>query len=111
MLIETIELNNSKRKYGFVGKFTARNKQDFEKAIKQIDSTLSKPFDGNTFFSLVYGGFFVLRDYAVVDPKAVLSVLQNYQKSRNQRIDGEVAETLGEVIEEVKLIYAAHQKR
>jgi len=110
MLVETIELSTDKRKYEFVEKFTARSKKDFESAVKQIDSTLTKPFDGTTFFTSIYGGFFVLRDYAAVDPKSVLLVLQNYQK-RGGRIDGEVAETLSEVIEEVNLIYAAHQKR
>ncbi len=110
MLIETIELSTHKRKYEFVEKFTARSKKDFESAVKQINSTLAKPFDGKTFFLSVYSGFFVLRDYATVDPKSVLSVLWNYQK-RGGRIDGEVAETLSEVIEEVNLIYAAHQQR
>jgi hypothetical protein len=104
MLVESIELKSNKKKYEFVGEFTMRSKEDFENAIKKINSTVAKPFDEKTFFSSVYGGFFILRDYAAVDPESVLSALRNYQNS--QMFDGEVAETLSEVMEEVKLIYA-----
>ena len=62
-------------------------------------------FDGKTYFTSIYGGFFKLRDYAVSDPDFVLSILNKYKKKGV--FDGEVAETLSNVIDEVELIAKA----
>lgn len=80
-------------------------RDDIENAAKQVDSTTAKPFDGNTYFTSVYGGFYKLRDCAKSDPKLVLSILRKYQT--NDLFDGEVAETLTSVTGEVELIQTA----
>lgn len=110
-VIETIDLRTNNRKFEFVGKFSASGREDFERAIMNIDSMLSKPFDGRASISSVYEGFFIIRDYAIVDQRSALSALQKYEKNGHPLIDGEVSETLHLVVDEVKLIDAARQVR
>lgn len=105
LLVETLNLATKKKKYEFLKIFPVCRKQEIEQAIQQIDSTRSKPFDGNTFFASIYGGFYKLRDCAATDSVRVLAALQKYQTG--QTFDGEVAETLGIVIHEVELIALA----
>ena len=105
LLTETINLDTNKKTYVFERQFPACTSKDIVQAAKQVDSTVAKPFDGETYFTSVYGGFYKLRDCAKSDPLSVLTILRKYQNSG--LFDGEVAETLHSVTSEVELIYAA----
>jgi hypothetical protein len=105
LLVETLKLTTGAKTYQFEKRFPACTKADVDDAIKQIDTTMAKPFDGKTFFDSVYGGFYKLRNCAQSAPSMVLAILQRYGKSG--LFDGEVAETLSSVTSEVELIYAA----
>jgi len=105
LLVETFDIHTKKKKYEIVAKLITYNKKDIENAVAEIDTTIEKPFDGSTYFKSIYGGFFKLRDYAISDPDFVLSVLNKYKKKGV--FDGEVAETLSNVIDEVELIAKA----
>lgn len=105
LVVETFDIHNKEKKYEIVAKLKTYNKKDIENAVAKIDSTITKPFDGKTYFTSIYGGFFKLRDYAVSDPDFVLSILNKYKKKGV--FDGEVAETLSNVIDEVELIAKA----
>jgi hypothetical protein len=105
LLVEALNLATNKKTYEFEIRFPACTRKDIEDAAKQIDSTIAKPFDGKTYFTSVYGGFYKLRDCAKSNPQFVRSVLHKYETSG--LFDGEVAETLSSVINEVELIHAA----
>lgn len=105
LLIEILNLDTNKKTYVFEKRFPACTRKDIDHAEKQVDSTTAKPFNGETYFTSVYGGFYRLRDCAKSDPQLVLSILRKYQNS--DLFDGEVAETLSSVTSEVELIYAA----
>jgi hypothetical protein len=105
LLIESFDLTTRAKKYIFKKQFLQCSKKDIENSIKQIDSTIAKPFDMNTYFDHVYGGLFKLRDCAKTEPLTVSAALQKYEKKAV--FDGEVAETFSEIFEEVKLISAA----
>lgn len=105
LLIESFDFTTRTKKYIFKKKFLLCNKKDIENSIKQIDATIAKPFDMKTYFDLVYGGLFKLRDCAKSEPVTVSAALKKYE---NRAVfDGEVAETFSEIFEEVKLISAA----
>lgn len=105
LLVEVLNLATNKKTYEFEKQFPACARKDIDEAAKQIDSTTAKPFDGKTYFTSVYGGFYKLRDCAKSNPQLVRSVLLKYERSG--LFDGEVAETLSSVINEVELIHAA----
>ena len=105
LLIETLNLADSTVKYKFSKTFPVCSKKDINNAIQQIDLTKAKPFDGNTFFTSIYGGFYILRDCAATDSKLVYAALRKYQES--MVFDGEAAETLNTVISEVEIIAKA----
>ncbi len=105
LVVETLNLTTNTKTYQFEKRFPACTKKYVDDAAKQIDAATAKPFDGDTYFDSVYGGFYKLRDCAQSAPRLVLSILQRYGKSG--LFDGEVAETLSSVISEVELIDAA----
>lgn len=110
LLIETLNLADNTVKYKLLKTFPVCSKKDINNAIQQIDLTKSMPFDGNTFFTSIYGGFYTLRDCAASDSKLVYAALRKYQES--MIFDGEAAETLNTVISEVEIIAkATHQPR
>lgn len=105
LLIESLDLETSKKTYEFEKQFPACGRNDIDHAAKQIDSTTAKTFNRETYFTSVYGGFYKLRDCAKSDPQSVLTILRKYQNS--DLFDGEVVETLSSVTSEVELIHAA----
>src|SRR4030066_1528046 len=105
LLIETLNLEENTVKYKLLKTFPVCSKKDINNAIQQIDLTKSMPFDGNTFFTTIYGGFYILRDCAASDSKLVYAALRKYQES--MIFDGEAAETLNTVISEVEIIAKA----
>lgn len=104
MLVERLDLVTRERKYEFTRKIPSVCKTEVGEAIRKIDSAKSKP-DDKSYFTLVYGGFFQLRDCAAAEPGPVLAALRKYQDSGV--FDGEVAETLSTVIDEAELISQA----
>lgn len=107
LLVESFNLGNHTKTYQFIKRFVGCNKGDVEAAKRQIDSAVAKPFDGKTYFPAVYGGFYKLRDCSVTKPGVVLQILQRYEDEG--RFDGEVAETLDEVMDEADAISRAVQ--
>ena len=105
MLIESLDLASNKNTYEFITEFPTCSKKEIGQTIQVIDSTIAAPFDGKTYFKSIYSSFFRLRDCAKDDYGYVLSVLRKYQESG--AFDGEVAETLVSVIDEVELIALA----
>lgn len=105
MLIERLDLVSNKSTYEFIKEFPACSKKEIDRTIQVIDSTIIAPFDGKTYFKSIYSNLFNLRDCAISNPDLVIATLDNYQKRRV--FDGEVAETLVSVIDEVKLISKA----
>lgn len=105
LLIESLDLRTNKKVYKFEKQFLFCSRKDVDAAVQQVDSTTAKPFDGKMYFSSVYGGFYKLRDCAKNNPSLVLSILRRYQMS--DYFDGEVAETLNSVTEEVEIIHGA----
>lgn len=105
LLIESLDLTTRSKKYIFKKEFSVCNKKDIDNAIKKIDSVIANPADVGKYFDLVYGGLFKLRDCAKTEPVSVIAAFKNYEK--RALFDGEVAETFGELFEEVKLISAA----
>lgn len=108
LLIESIDLDSGSKRYEFLKKFPFCSSADISNAVKAIDFEGAKPFNGDTFFEVVYGGFYKLRDCAKDHPLDVRRILKKYEES--QKFDGEVAETLGDVISEVDLIVSAVSK-
>lgn len=104
-LIENYKIASNKKTYEFVEKLPACNEKEIDETVKKIDSTIAAPFDGKTYFKSIYSNLFKLRDCAISKPDFVLATLEDYQK--NGVFDGEVAETLVSVIDEVKLISKA----
>lgn len=105
MLVETYNIRTKARLFKITGKLESIQKPDVDKAIQAIDAEIKKPFDGNTYFDSVYGGFFKLRRYALRDPDFSLSILKKYEESG--KFDGEVSETLSGIVSEVELISKA----
>ncbi len=105
LLIEAMNLRTNEKNYEFEKRFPICSRQDINDAIMQINSSTEKPFDGKTYFTAVYGGFYKLRDCAKSQFGMVLSILNKYQESN--LFDGEVSEVLDEVVEEVEIIHAA----
>jgi pyruvoyl-dependent arginine decarboxylase (PvlArgDC) len=104
-LIENYDITSKKKTYEFVEKLPGCSKKEIGQTIQVIDSTIAAPYDGKTYFKSIYSSFFRLRDCAKDDSGYVLSVLRKYQESG--AFDGEVAETLVSVIDEVELIAVA----
>lgn len=77
-------------------------KKDIDGAIELIEKTISSPFDGKTYFNNIYSSFYKFRDYAVIDHQVSMDILNTYKE--RAVFDGEVAETLGGVIDDVLLI-------
>lgn len=106
LLIESLDLETSKKTYEFEKQFPACGRNDIDHAAKQIDSSTAKTFNRETYFTSVYGGFYKLRDCAKSDPQSVLTILRKYHQN-SDLFDGEVVETLSSVTSEVELIHAA----
>lgn len=104
-IIESFDIVKGIVTYKIVGRYEKRTKEEIDKTIMEIENTIAKPFDGKTYFSSMYTNLYKLRDYAVVDPQYSLTVLRGYQEKRV--FDGEVSETLSNIIEEVELISKA----
>jgi hypothetical protein len=106
LLVEILNLETNKKTYQFEKQFQACSRKDIDQAVKQVESAIAKPFKGGqTYFNLVYGGFYRLRGCAKSDPQLVLSILRKYQNSGY--FDGEVAETLSSVTSDAEVIYEA----
>jgi hypothetical protein len=108
LLIENTNLVTLTKQYSLLRKFPACQKSEVDQAIRQIEATRAKPFDGNTYFSAIYGSFYKLRDCANSFPTEILATLTEY--SRKSVFDGEVSETLDGVIDEVRLIASAKRQ-
>ena len=104
-LIETLDLKTQAKTFRFENDFQKCDQTSINKAVHKIDAETAKPFNGATYFSAVYGGFYELRNCSFSEPEKVLSILQKYDTSDS--FDGEVSETLSEVISEVELIRQA----
>lgn len=105
LLVESLDLADHSRTYRFQTHFAHCTEDEVDAARQRIDSAVSKPFDGRTYFAAVYGGFYTLRDCSASRPKRVLSILREYRE--RDLFDGEVAETLSEVTDEAALIARA----
>lgn len=106
LLVEILNLETNEKTYQFEKQFSACTRRDIDQALKQVDAAIAKPFNGGqTYFNLVYGGFYKLRDCTRSEPVLVLSILHKYQNSG--LFNGEVAETLSSVTSDAELIYAA----
>ena len=109
LVVETLNLETSKKTYQYAKQFPVCTRKEIDQAARQVNSATAKPFNGGqTYFNLVYGGFYKLRDCARSDPELVLSILHNYQNSG--LFDGEVAETLSSVTSDTELIHAASKR-
>lgn len=105
LLVESLDLAHRAKTYRLQAHFASCTEGAVAAARQRIDSAVSKPFDGRTYFAAVYGGFYKLRDCSASQPKPVLAILRAY---RDKGVfDGEVAETLDEVTDEVELIARA----
>lgn len=108
LLIESTSLVSLAKQYTFLRRFPNCQKKEIDQATREIEITKAKPFAGSTFFSSIYGNFYKLRDCANSFPAEILAVLTDYQQRKI--FDGEVSETLNDVINEVRLIAAAKQQ-
>lgn len=107
LLVESFNLVTYKKNYRFIKRFVGCDRSEVEAAKHRIDSAVAKPFDGRTYFPAVYGGLYSLRDCAATKVDRVLPILRQYEN--DGAFDGEVAETLDEAMDEVKLISRAAQ--
>lgn len=105
LVIETLDAKKNRRHYKLERKFKKCTTADIDAQNRLIQQTVSKPFDGSTFFKSVYGAFFKLRDCSFSYPDKVINILNSYWEI--DRVDGEVAETLGTVVDEAKIIKKA----
>lgn len=104
-IIESYNIKNGKNSYTVIGEVVKLTQQDIDNEANKITEEISKPFNGNTYFTIVYTAFHKIRDYAFIDPAYSLSILKEYQSK--QLFDGEVAEVLSNIIEEAELISKA----
>lgn len=95
-----IESGDIYYKYSYTPKSYTRN--DIEVALELIEITVKSPFDGRTYFNNIYSSFYKIRDYAVTDYQYSKEVLMAYKE--RAVFDGEVAEALSEIIDDVLLI-------
>lgn len=109
LVIEYLDMKSGRRTYELERRFPVCTREDIDDAAKQIDSATTRPFDGKAYFATVYGSFHRLRDCAASAPRLVISILNKYQTSG--QFDGETAETLTSVIDEVSLINSAVNMR
>lgn len=105
LLVENHNLIKNTKTHTLVVKLPTYTKKEIQLAIYNISKIVSKPFDGNTYFDAVYGGFFMLRGYTQTDPKFALKKLREYNNS--DLFSGEVSEVLSDVVDEAELISLA----
>lgn len=111
-LLEEIDLSSDKflRKYNVLLKTTLYTKKDIERSISFLKITRSKykklyqPTEGPR---LIYLELFKLRNYAVIEPKFILKVLQKFEDS--WWVSGEVAEVYGDIYKTVLKLNAIKQ--
>lgn len=109
VLIENIDLNNNLSDFELLREFPAYTESQARQAATDIEDILKRPFDGNTYFDVVYRSLYLIRDYANTDPEYSYSVFSDY-RTRGV-FDGEVAETLGLLEEDVQLIRRSRIKQ
>lgn len=107
LLVEKYNVLTQEASYDIEANLPKYDKSAADKAAALIEKTVKQPFDGRTYFKAIYGSFYKLRDYAIVDPKYVLNILNDFQK--RGLFDGAVSERLSSVIDEVELISKAKQ--
>jgi len=104
-ILESHDVENGSVSYGYSYNPVKYTRKDIEDAIALIEKTISAPFDGKTYFNNIYSSFYKLRDYAVTDYKYSKDILSTYKD--RAVFDGEVTETLSEVIYDVLLVERA----
>lgn len=107
LVVEEFFIRTHKSKYTLVAKLPHITKNQLESSLYQLESELSKPFDGKTYFTAVYGAFNNLLAYSAQDPEYSHNVLAEYEK--RGIFEGEVSETLSATIGYVNLIQITKQ--
>ncbi|MDH5766481.1 MAG: hypothetical protein OEZ38_10745 [Gammaproteobacteria bacterium] len=109
LLLEKYSLKSLLPGYEILAKHKIITKNEIQASILAINTELGKPFDGKTFFTTIYSNLDTIRNFSFSNPEQSLAILKDYYK--REVFDGEVAETLTEIIDDVELIQAALASR
>lgn len=105
-VLKSYDISRSSNTYKIVADLGSYTRQEIKETIQLMDVEISKPFDGRTYFNVIYSGFDKIRDFSVTDPIFSMKILNDY--AARQVFDGEVSERLSLTIDDIELIKQAN---